>query len=151
MVPRPGLRAPSRSAKHNGCVTDPSQRLQERYPRPRLSRPVLVALVGSLAAVALAWLLWVASVHSAPAVSAQVAGFSVVSNTRVDVTMTVDRPDPSLPATCLLVAQSVDFDRVAEQQVRIGPTAERLVDVKISLTTLRRATSASVKGCAQES
>jgi hypothetical protein len=97
--------------------------------------------------VAMAWLIWTATAHSRPVVSAQVAAFEVVSDTRIDITMTVDRRDPSVAVSCLLVAQAKDFDRVAEQNVRVEATAEPLVDVTISLTTLRRATSASVKGC----
>jgi Domain of unknown function (DUF4307) len=128
-------------------VTDSAQRLEQRYPKSRIPTPVAVAVVGVLGAAALGWLIWTASVHSTPAVSAQVASFTVVSDTRVDVTMTVDRPDPSLPVRCLLVAQATDFDRVAEQQVRVAPAENRLVDVKVSLTTLRRATSASVRNC----
>jgi hypothetical protein len=110
---------------------------------------VWLALVGALAVVSLGWLVWTASVHSDPVVSGQVASFRVVSDTRIDVTMTVDRPDPSIPVSCLLIAQSVDFDRVAEQNVAVEATAERLVDVTVSLTTLRRATSASVKNCVE--
>jgi hypothetical protein len=130
-------------------VNDTAERLRQRYPKSRVPRPVLITLIGMLAAVSLGWLVWSATVHSAPAVSGRVLGYQVISDTRIDVTMTVDRRDPSVPVSCLLVAQSTDFDRVAEQHVPVAATAERLVDVTISLTTVRRATSASVKGCNQ--
>jgi hypothetical protein len=130
-------------------VTDAANRLRLRYPRSRLPRPLPAILVAVVAAVALGWLLWAALAHSTPAVSARVTAFQVVSDDRIDVVMTVDRPDPRIPATCLVVAQAPDFERVAEQNVAVAATAERLVDVRISLTTLRRATSASVKGCNQ--
>lgn len=139
--------AHNREVTHSHTENDAAERLRRRYPRSRLPRPALVILVGLLAAAAMGWLIWAATVHSAPAVAAQVLGYRVVSDTQIDVTITVDRPDPSLPVSCRLVAQASDFDRVAEQDVRVEGTAERLVDVTISLTTLRRATGASVNGC----
>ena len=63
------------------------------------------------------------------------------------VTMTVQRPNPSIVATCRVLAQSTDFQPVAEQEVEVPASAAELVDLTVELTTLRRATSASVSGC----
>jgi hypothetical protein len=128
-------------------VTDAAERLRRRYPPPRLPRPVLVAMVAVGAAVGMAWLIWAALVHSTPAVSADVSSFEVVSDTRMKVTMTVQRSDPSVVATCRVIAQATDFQPVAEQQVPVPASSAELVDVTLELTTLRRATSASVSGC----
>ena len=124
-----------------------ADRLRRRYPVARLRRPLVVSVVAVGVAGALAWLIWAAYAFSTPAVSAQVAGYTVTSNTTIDVTLTIDRRDPSHPATCRVLAQSSDFQPVAEQQVAIPASSVRLVDTHITLTTLRRATTAVVKGC----
>ena len=122
-------------------------RLARRYPPPRVSRPVMVGLVAAGTAVGLGWLVWAALAYATPAVSAQVSAFEIISDTRIRVTMTVQRPNPSVAATCRVIAQSTDFQPVAEQEVEIPASAVELVDLNVELTTLRRATSASVTGC----
>lgn len=124
------------------------ERLRRRYPPPRVPRPVLVGLVAVLVVGALGWLLWTASIRSNPPVSGQVASFTVVSDTQLDLTLTVDRPDPSVPVVCTVIAQSSNFERVAELPVEVGASEHRVVDVPVSLKTFRRATSASLDHCA---
>ena len=131
-----------------GPDIDVAERLRRRYPRSRLPRIVVVAVVTVCAAAGLAWLVWAALVFSRPAVAAQVSAFRVVSDSVIEVTVTVDRRDPARPVACRLVAQARDFQPVAEQRLEIGPARERLVDTRVRLTTLRRATSATVKDCA---
>ena len=127
--------------------SDAAVRLARRYPPPRLPRPVLVALVALGTAVALSWLVWVALAHARPVASAQVPYYKVTSDTSIDVTITVQRRDPSVPVTCRVIAQSTDFQPVAEQEVRVPASTITLADQRMTLTTLRRATSASVSGC----
>jgi hypothetical protein len=112
-----------------------------------MPRPVLVGLVALGSAVGLAWLVWAALSHATPAVSAQVSAFDITSDTSIMVTMTVQRSDPSVAATCRVIAQSTDFQPVAEREVAVEPSDVKLADIKFELTTLRRATSASVSGC----
>jgi len=158
MWARGSLEASGRGmSEHNGSVTssalpssdadDVADRLRRRYPPPRVPRRVVITLVAVGVAVALAWLIWAASSFATPPVSAQVAAYTVVSDTAIDVTLTVDRRDPSRPATCRILAQSSDFQPVAEQQIAIEPSSARLVDTHVTLTTLRRATTAVAKGC----
>lgn len=135
---------------HNTGVIEPSpdvaQRLRRRYPPPRVSRPVKITLVAVGVVIALSWLIWAALVHAQPDVSAQVTKY-VAADGSIAVTVTVDRPDPSRPATCRVIAQSEDFQTVGEQQVPVPATQANLVNVTADVKTLRRATSASVKGC----
>jgi len=136
---------------HNTEVADVStevaERLRRRYPPSRMPRAAKVALVGAGVAVALTWLIWAALVHATPAVAADVSAYRVQSDTVINVTMTVDRRDPALAVTCRVVAQSADYQIVGEQQVPVEATPQKVVNVTVDLTTLRRATSASVKGC----
>jgi hypothetical protein len=123
------------------------ERLHRRYPRPRMPQPLLVAMIGVGVAVALGWLIWAALFHSRPVVAAQVSAFTVVSDTAIDVTLTVDRRDPAQPVTCRVLAQATDFSPVGEQQVAVAGTAARVVNTKLTLVTLRRAATATVEGC----
>ena len=124
-----------------------AERLARRYPPPRVSRAGKVAMVAAATLVALGWLVWAALLHAEPAVSGQVASYKVLSDTSIQVEITVQRRDPAKPATCRLLVQSTDFQPVAEQSVEVGPSAYKVVDVPVTLTTLRRATSPSVKSC----
>ena len=128
-------------------MSDVAERLRRRYPRPRLPRPLLVVAIGIGVATALTWLIWAALFHARPAVAAQVSAFSVVSDTAIEVTLTVDRRDPSQPVTCRVLAQAADFSAVGEQEVSIAATTARVVDQKLTLVTLRRAATATAKGC----
>ncbi len=91
---------------HHGAVTDATDRLARRYPPSRVPRPVLVGLVAAGTALALGWLVWAALAHATPDVTAQVSAFEIVSDTAIEVTVTVQRDDPSRAATCRVIAQS---------------------------------------------
>jgi hypothetical protein len=129
---------------------DVAERLRRRYPRSRVPRPVAITLVAVLTGLALWWLVTTALLHARPAAAAQVSAFTVRSDTRIAVTMTVDRLDPSVAVTCRLVAQAQDFQIVGERAVHVPSSAIRLMNVNVELVTLRRATSATVKGCTTE-
>jgi hypothetical protein len=128
-------------------VSDVAERLRRRYPRPRVPRPLLVVAIGLGVAIAVGWLIWAALFHSQPAVAAQVSAYSVVSDTAIEVTLTVDRRNPAQPVTCHVLAQAADFAPVGEQQVAVAAAAAKVVDQKLTLVTLRRAVTATVKGC----
>ncbi len=128
-------------------MADAAERLRRRYPKPRMPRPLLVGLIGVGVVLALTWLVWTALLHSRPAVAAQVETFRIDSDTSVSATISVERRDPSVPVTCRVLAQAADFQPVGEEQVSIAASSDRLVDVSLMLTTLRRATAVVVKGC----
>jgi hypothetical protein len=128
-------------------ATAAAERLALRYPPPRVSRRTKIVITAVAALVALSWLVWAALLHAEPAVSGQVASYDVVSDTSITVIMTVQRSDPSRPATCRLLAQSTDFQPVAERDVPVPASTAKVVDVPVTLTTLRRATSATVRSC----
>jgi Domain of unknown function (DUF4307) len=130
------------------CVTDAAERLRRRYPKSRMPRPLLVGLISVAVVLALTWLIWTALMHSRPAVAAQVLSFQIVSDSSVAATISVERRDPSVPVACRVLAQAVDYQPVGEQQVPVAASSKRLVEVNLMLTTLRRATTVVIKGCA---
>jgi hypothetical protein len=123
------------------------ERLARRDPKPQVPRPVVIGLVVVIALAALTWLVWSAAVHSRPAVSARVTTFTVVSDSRIDAIVTVDRPDPSVKVVCRVSAQAADFQPVGEVNLPVEAASQRVVNVDISITTLRRATTAVVREC----
>ena len=128
-------------------MTEAAERLRRRYPSSRLPRPVVIALVAALAAVSLGWLIWAATVQSRPIVAGHVSAYTVESDQKIRLTLTVDRRDPSIPVSCLVFAQAQDFESVAEQSIDVPATAAKVVDVSVELNTFRRATSASLRTC----
>jgi Domain of unknown function (DUF4307) len=128
-------------------MSDAAQRLRLRYPPPRVPRRLLVTLVAAGVVVGLGWLIWAALFHATPAVTSQVSGFRVASDTEIIVTLTVDRRDPTQPVTCRVLAQGADFAPVGEQEVQVPGASARVVNTEVRLVTLRRALTASVKGC----
>jgi Domain of unknown function (DUF4307) len=128
-------------------VADAAERLRRRYPKPRVSHPLLVGLISVGVALALTWLVWTALLHSRPVVAAEVVTFRIDSDTSVAATISVERRDPSLPVTCRVLAQAADFQPVGEQLVPVAASSDNVVNASVALTTLRRATAVVVRGC----
>ncbi|SDS25080.1 DUF4307 domain-containing protein [Microlunatus soli] len=123
------------------------QRPAGRYPQRRRRRPLVIVAVAVVAAIGLGWLIWAAAVHSRPTVSGAIHVWKVASDSSVTFTLTVERPDPSVAATCRVIAQATNFETVGEKTITVGPGTDRLTDVHDSLRTIRRATSVSMSGC----
>ena len=138
--------SPSPAARPQLSAAD-RERLARRYPKPRLPRPLVIIIVVAIAAVGLTWLVWTALLHATPVVSGQVPGYTVISDTKIKVTITVDRPDPSIPVACRVSAKAVDFQPVGEMIVPFEATEEKVVNQTVTITTVRRATTAVVNEC----
>ena len=124
-----------------------AERLRGRYPRSRVPRPVAIGLVAALALVGLGWLGWVGYRYATPQVDAQVATYAVRDDHTVAVTLTVERRNPGIAATCRIVAEAVDHSTVGEIEVAVPAGSERLTNQPVEIRTLRRATTAVANGC----
>jgi len=131
----------------DAMTTDAAERLARRYPRPRTPRWLWVVVAVTAAAIGAVWLVWVAVVGANPPVSARIASFQVTSDTDMQVVVTIERPEVSVGAECLLYAQAVSYDRVGEVVVRVAPGGTHLTDVPVHLRTFKRATTAGVEKC----
>lgn len=123
-----------------------AERLTKRYPEPRRVRlwipvGIILAVLGAF------WLVWAGGHYATGTVSARVDAYDVVSNSQIKVRVSVERPDPSRGAECLLYAKAVSYDRVGEQPVVIPPGGDSLSVVEVELRTFRRATTAVVDSC----
>jgi hypothetical protein len=145
---------PVSPVRHNGQVNQvrslspkAAERLRERYPRSRVPRPVAIGLVATLALVGLGWLVWAGYLFATPQVDAQVATYVVRDDHTVAVTLTVERRDPSIAATCRIVAEAVDHSTVGEKEVLVPAGSDRLTNQAVEIRTLRRAITAVANEC----
>ena len=130
------------------AMTDPdaAARLARRYPKRRRTHAwIPIALL--LAAAGALWLVWAGGYGATATVTARVDAFEVRSDTLIDVTVTVDRPDAGRAAECLLYSQAVTYDRVGETKIRVEPGGANLTMLNVELRTFKRATTAAVEGC----
>ncbi len=123
-----------------------AERIARRYPRRRTSPAALIA-VGAVILALVAWVVWVAINKASPSVTGRVDSFAVVSDTETRARITIDRPDPSVPARCLLFVQAVTYERVGEKYVDVPAGSERLTAVDVSVRTFKRGTSIAVEAC----
>lgn len=138
---------PDASASRPTTPTEPAARLAERYPPRRGRRRLTFAACLLLAAVGLGWLIWAATIGANPAVSGRITAFEVLSTTQTHATLLVQRPDPAVPATCLVVAQATNYERVAELNVDVPSGTEQIVMIDIQLRTFKQATSVWLDRC----
>ena len=130
----------------DAVTDDAAARLARRYPPKHTGRWwIPVALV--LAAAGTVWLVWAGGYGATGSVTARVDAFEVRSDTAIGVTVTVDRPDSSVAAQCLVFAQAVTYDRVGETQMRVEPGGTGLTTIRLELRTFKRATTAAVESC----
>ncbi|RCK70626.1 DUF4307 domain-containing protein [Desertihabitans brevis] len=122
------------------------ERIRRRYPRSWFARPAGVAGLAVTAVLLLAWLVWAGLDQSTPAVSGRVDRYTI-SDTHLDVTVSIQRPDPGVRASCLLVASAQNFERVGEVEVVLPPGGEPLVQQDVRVRTFRRASTASLEDC----
>ncbi len=130
----------------DGTVTlSDADRIARRYPPRRRGAWIPVAAV--LAIIGIPWMVW-AGLHAAnPDVTGKVVAFDVVSDTRIDVTVTIQRPDPARAATCTVVTKAVTYDTVGELPFEVAPGTQELTTQVVSVRTFKRATSAELTDC----
>ena len=121
--------------------------LAKRYgaPSPQRRR-TLIALVGVLAALGLAWLAWAAVYQSTPQVRSELKGFEVVDAHTAKAVLIIDRDSSDVVATCIVRAVSEDHQVVGEANLVIRGGAEDQ-NLDITIRTERRATTVERLGC----
>lgn len=121
-------------------MTDLARRYGTRG-RPRWLWPV-VAVVG--VSIGVAWAAWVA--FQPRPVTAELYGYDVVSDHRVDITLNIHRPDP-VAVECTVYARAEDHSIVGEKTVTVPADEDENVRVPVSLETERRAVTGILRMC----
>lgn len=130
-----------------GLVTTDEARIQARYPKRSPIDYVLGIGAGLALLAAVAIVLLSGLKQANPPVAAMVRGFEVVSPTRLDVELVVQRRDPADPVTCDLYAQAESYETVAEATIEIPPGTDVLTSVDVTMATIKEATAVSIKDC----
>lgn len=92
-------------------------------------------------------MMWAALDAANPKLVAMVESFEIPSDQEITAVLRVQRSDPNMSGTCLVVAQAVSYERVGELELEIEPAAEALTLEEVSIKTVKRATSISVVSC----
>lgn len=119
--------------------------LEDRYGAPRRwRRPVLLGVVGVVAAAFLGWLAWTATYYATPSATSELVGYEIRGEYEAAGTVQVQLADDVDPAdvSCTLRAFSADKATVGEQV--FTPLDGRQT---VAVRTERRATAIEMLGC----
>jgi hypothetical protein len=130
---------------------DMIERPAARYGRQRLSRSnrrwiavglgVLVLAAGVVIAVVASQRLGTGEVKG------ELAGYQLVDDETVQVTITVTRDDPSRPVVCIVRARSIDGNETGRREVLVPPSARKTVQVTTVVKSSRPPVVGDVYGC----
>ena len=126
-----------------------AERLARRYPPKRTPRWLWIPLAVVLGALLLLWIGWAGWRGAHPEVVGKVVGFKVVSDTRIDVQITVQR-DPAHVARsvdCQVSAQAISYDTVGQLPFTWASDGQELQTDWVTVRTFKRAVSAKVDSC----
>ncbi len=127
------------------------QRPEARYGRQRLSAPRRRAVVIALTVLALGLGVAVAAVGyqrlGTSEVAGELAGYRLIDNETVEVTISVTRSDPSRPVACIVRARSKDGSETGRREFLVGPSDHETIQVTVSVKTSRPPVVGDVYGC----
>jgi hypothetical protein len=120
----------------------------DRYGRApsRARRLALLAGIGLLAVLGLAWVVWAGLGQASADVRWTDLGYRVIDDSRVTVTYDVGK-DPGATAVCSLRAIDQYKSAVGITRVTIGPTRERVTRRTDPVRTSARAVTGVVQDC----
>jgi hypothetical protein len=129
----------------------PAPRPASRYGRARLSRisrrrvVIMLAILTVAAATAIA-VLGYQRLGTAD-VTGTLAGYQLIDEHTVSVTITVTRSDPSRAVDCIVRVRSTDGSETGRREVLVPPSTEQTVQVTTTLKSSKPAAMGDVYGC----
>ncbi len=124
-----------------------AERISRRYPRRGTPRWLWIPFAAALGALLLVWTVWAGWHGAHPDVAGKVVGFKVISDTQIDVQVTVQRADVASRVQCQVKAMAISYDTVGELPFTWEPTGEELQTQWVSVRTFKRAVSADLDYC----
>lgn len=129
----------------------PTQRPTARYGRSRLSpvagRRVAVGLAGMVVAAGFAVAYVGYQRLGTSSVSGSLAGYRVIDNETVSVTISVTRSDPSRPVDCIVRVKAADGSETGRREVLVLPAHQTTVQVSTTVKSSRPPATADIYGC----
>jgi Domain of unknown function (DUF4307) len=128
-----------------------TERPSARYGRPRQTRRSRRWIIVGLTLLILAAGVLVAVVGyqrlGRSDVAGTLAGYRLIDDETVEVTITLTRADPSRPAVCIVRARSKDGTETGRREVLVPPSIQESVQVTTTVKTSRPAVVGDVYGC----
>jgi uncharacterized protein (DUF58 family) len=123
---------------------------QSRYGRRRSSRPsrrwfIALSIVVVAAGVALAVLSYQRMGRAD--VEGTLAGYRLIDNQTVSVTISVTRKDPSRPVDCIVRVRAKDGSETGRREVLVPPSTQATVQVTTVLKSSKPAVVGDIYGC----
>ncbi|BDH56124.1 DUF4307 domain-containing protein [Tsukamurella sp. PLM1] len=124
----------------------PSDRYPDERDPARMRRIGIIGLVVVVVlGVGLAWLGF--QKFSRQPVTGTVAGYQVVSDSTVEVQVTVTRTDPSTPVSCIVYAKDKAANEIGRREFYVAPSADPVVVVTSEVRTTEPPAVGDVFGC----
>jgi hypothetical protein len=127
------------------------ERPTARYGRQRLSRRTRRWLVIGLFALVLVVGVAIAAVAftrlGTGDVKGDLAGYRVIDDHTVEVTISVTRKDPARPVSCIVRARSYDGDETGRREILVPPSTADTVQVTTVVETSKPPVVGDVYGC----
>lgn len=99
-----------------------------------------------LGIIGIIWIFWAGLFHATPEFRTTLISFSITSDEEVSIRYSVQRNDPSTPATCTLQARDFDKNIVGEIEDEITPGRSSF-ERETSIPTRSAAVTATVARC----
>nr|NLI51489.1 DUF4307 domain-containing protein [Propionibacterium sp.] len=122
-------------------------RIARRYPRRRTPSWLWIPLAVTFGALLVWWTVWAGWHGANPPVAAKVVGFKVVSDTQIDVQVTVQRADPSSRVACQVKALAISYETVGQLPFTWEPTGAELQTQWVTVRTFKRAVTGEIDYC----
>jgi hypothetical protein len=123
---------------------------QTRYGRGRSLRPSRRRAAILAAGVAVAGVVLTALVYQRLGrsdVEGTLAGYQLLDNQTVSVTISVTRKDPSRPVDCIVRVRAKDGSETGRREVLVAPSAQTTVQVTTVLKSSKPAVVGDIYGC----
>lgn len=118
---------------------------------PAVTRRRLAIVLGVLFAAGVATMATVVYLrYGSVDAKGELAGFEVLDDQTVEVTISVTRKDPARPAVCIVRALSQDRAETGRREVVVAPSDARTVQVSTEVKTYLPSVAGAVYGCGLE-
>ncbi|WP_343600762.1 DUF4307 domain-containing protein [Mycobacterium sp.] len=129
----------------------PAPQPTNRYGRPRLSPTSRRRLVVALSVLAVAAGAVVAVIGyrrlGTSDVSGTLAGYRVIDDETVSVTISVTRSDPSRPVDCIVRVRSADGSETGRRELLVPPSQQATVQVTTTVKSVQPPVVGAIYGC----
>lgn len=117
----------------------------ERSPRSRRRWFVILTVLVVAAGLLIAWVGY--QRFSDPEISGEASGYEIIDSSTVEVKFTVNRKDPSKPATCVLRARSKDGSETGRREIYVPAAGSGQLSMSTLVRTSAPPAVGEVYGC----